>query len=279
VLVYAALAASGHAPRVLALWLRPGRTTLTPDGPLPTDHRGDAPLALAGLAALLVLVLGVWRRGARRLRRHVARMVRALRPHRFPIVAGALVVAALAASAATLLARDAEVRALIPTRVLAADARVRFLPDGEPPRDCPFRWQMGYFDCGIEYGRVGAGHISSINDLAASWPFVVPSIRIFPGSKLGVVELAMRRRVSGSWLAASWGALVETRLSIDGEAPVALGLDEHALEFGDVAKTRWFVITTRIVDVRRVGGVSAVARRALDVDREHDVPWVPDTPP
>jgi len=277
--VYAALAEPGHAPRVLALWLRPGRTTLTPDGPLPTDHRGDAPAALAGFVALLVLGLGVWRRGAQRLRRHVAGIGRALRPHRFPIIAGALIVAALAASAATLLAHDVEVRALIPTRVLAAAARVRFLPDEGPPRDCPFRWQMGYFDCGIEYGRVGAGHLSSINDLPASWPFVVPSIRIFPGSKLGVVEIAMRRRVSGSWLAASWGAVVDTRLSIDGETPVTLGLDEHALEFGDVAKTRWFVITTRIVDVRRVGGVSAVARRALDVDREHDVPWAPDTPP
>jgi hypothetical protein len=277
--VYAALAHAGHAPRILALWLRPGRTTLTPDGPLPTDHRGDAAMVCAALAALLVLGLGVWRTGARRLRRVVARTSRALRPHRFPLAVGVAVIAALVAALTTLRGRDAEALALVPTRVLAADARVRFLPDGESPRRCPFRWQMGYFDCGIEYGRIGAGHIPSLNDLLASWPYVVPAIRIFPGSKLGVVEIAMRRRVSGTWLAASWGFASDTRLSVDEEPAHTLETEPRVIDFGERVAMRSLWITTRIVDARRASGVAAVARRALDLDRERDVPWVPDTPP
>ena len=277
--VYATLAEAGHVPRVLALWLRPGRTVLTPDGPLPTDHLGDLPMAAALFVAALVFLFALWPRARWRSLRVAARVLRMARRRRGPIFAAFAAIAAIVLAAAAVRSSGAEVLALVPTRVLAADAQVRFLPDGEAPRRCPFRWQSGYFECGIEFGRVGAGHLSSVNDKTASWPFVAPAIRMFPSAKLGIYEIRMQRRASGTWLAASWGPLQDVRLTIDDRTPLNLDLSTRLIELGDFAAPHDFLLTARVSGAGRFGGVSVVARRALDVDRDNDVPWVPSTAP
>lgn len=277
--VYAALAAPGRAPRVLAVWLRPGRTTLTPDGPLPTDRLGTPPLVVGLLAALLVVLLAVWKRARWRTLRALARATKTLRRQRAPLVAGAVTLVAVLLAGAAVGSTSAEVLALVPTRVLVGDAQVRFLAGGEPPRDCPFRWQSGFFECGVEYGRVGAGHLPAINDGTASWPFVVPAVRFFPSAKLGLFEVRLRRRASGVWLAGGWGNVEGSWLTIDGRAPLELDLSTRTVDLGTELAPHDFVVTAAATGVGRMGGVAFVAQRALDRERLDDVPWAPPTPP
>jgi len=273
--VYAALAEPNHLPRVLAVWLRPGRTTLTPDGPLPTDHVGDLPMAAGVLVAVLVLLFALSARVRWRALRRFARALRVLRRRRAPLLAGLAALAAIVLAAAAVRSTHSEALALVPTRVLVGDAQVRFLPDGEQPRRCPFRWQSGYFECGIEYGRVGAGHLSAVNDKTASWPFVAPAVRVFPSAKLGVYEIRMRRRVSGSWLAATWGPIQDTQLTIDDRPAQRLDPSTRTIELGEVAAPHDFLLSTRVTGAGRFGGIALAARRTLDLDRENDVPWAP----
>src|SRR5262249_37302243 len=73
--VYAYPATRNGSVHVVAAWVRPGHTTFTADGPLPSDHNGRLLSLAAALFAIATIV--AWRRPRWRIR--ILRRVAAVR--------------------------------------------------------------------------------------------------------------------------------------------------------------------------------------------------------
>lgn len=190
---------------VVSAWVRPGRTVLTCDGPLPSDGRGAllAALALgAALAGLLAWRVPRWRvRALRRLARLRARAPR--------LAAGAARVGVPAALVALLARGCADERR--PLRALAlghgvrATAVVEARHAGGDWERCRYEPLTATYTCpglAVAYDAMAG----LLNDAPPSWGFNTPAIiasAYVPGVEL---RATVQARLAGRyWAAASDG--------------------------------------------------------------------------
>lgn len=264
-------AAAPTEERVLAAWLPPGRTVLTPDGPLPSDRAGW-PLTLLGL----VLAAVIW-------------------PRRSPLALDARLAPVRAAarafvvrhSGAAVLATACVVAVVLPARQGAFGGTARSLrfggmfapaqidvvtPEGRVP--CEARDLLGH-DVRCPGGvRALLVVTHNVYDAAVGWPVPLPGVLINSG---GTFELVFH--AAGTW---SPG---EHRLFCGGGCRrVGIVIDGVERSF-DAQQTRVFELdhTEEGLDVHVYGvsgetPISIVRSDAVDVDRHHDVPVCGESP-
>jgi hypothetical protein len=203
--VYAYPTIPGGQLHVVSAWVAPGRTTFTPDGPLPSDGDGR-PFAILAALVVLAIVAG-WStprlraRILRRLARARAQLPRLAKPAvaiGVPLVLVALVVRGCV--------EDHRVtRALVLGSGVRSTASVEARFAGTTWEACAYSRVEGSYTCP---GLLSAedGITNTLTDAAPSWGFNTPGIVVTP--ELPGVEVRVRvdARLAGVYrMAASEG--------------------------------------------------------------------------
>jgi hypothetical protein len=218
--VYAYPSIPGGKLHVVAAWVKPGRTTFTPDGPLPSDGDGRW---LTRIAALLALAgIALWSRARWRVRflRRLAR-VRA-RACAFgarraalavPVGLGVLVAVGIHAERA-------------PAKALAVGSGARPLamvearvPNGTW-QTCDYSALTGDYSCdGLATVRDGMATV--VDDAPPSWPFTTPAvIATADGDDDVEIRIARTMHLAGRYWAQAKGG--KATLSIAGQPDLEL---------------------------------------------------------
>lgn len=279
--VYALPSQPGGELRVVAAWVRPGRTVFTVDGKLPSDGKGRAIAIFAAILASAIIVS--WsRRGWRtRILRQMANADNWLHVRRNVVWRGAAAFTGLALVLCGAVRMCGAAKNVEVGRGVRGVATVRArLAGGGAYRDC------GYSLLGARYTCPGIAAVSDVvsnvlNDAQsrwpaplATWPFVTPAVSIEPLSVNAVdVQIVTPARLAGTyWIAAHGGN--STTVRIHNDPPIALlGQRELTLpDRGDVSVT---------IDARTSGDgtkVVWVRRDAIEPDRPFLIA-PPETPP
>jgi hypothetical protein len=249
--VYALPSTGGAKLHVVSAWVKPGKTTFTVDGPLPSDGKGRLWSILALLLAVAAIVAWRVRRVRVRILRRVARL-HARMPAYAPLAARVgvpLVVAVLLAKGCA--DTSGPIKAVeLGSGVRASDARVQArFTDGDW-RDCSYSRITAIYTCD---GLLQAydGMTALLNDARPSWGFNTPGIVAFALSE----DVEMRVRVHGTldgtyWMAASGTAT----LAVSGESPrdaerailVYGGHEERTIEVrAAIPRTPWHFTMVR----------------------------------
>jgi hypothetical protein len=247
--VYALPSIEGGKLHVVSAWVKPGKTTFTVDGPLPSDNKGLLWTILALLLAVGAIVAWRVRRVRIRILRRAARL-RARLPMRIAAQIGVpLVVIVLFAKGCA--DTTGPVKALeLGSGVRASDVTVeaRFT-DGDW-RDCSYSRVTAIYTCD---GMLQAydGMTALLNDARPSWGFNTPGIVAY--ALAGDVE--MRVRVHGELDGTYWVAASSTAtLAVSGESPrdveraiLVYGSDqERTIELrANIPQTQWHFTMVR----------------------------------
>ncbi|MDX2092144.1 MAG: hypothetical protein SFX73_30040 [Kofleriaceae bacterium] len=199
---------------VVSAWVAPGRTTFTPDGPLPSDTKGRTLSLLAAIAAIAGIV--VW--SLARLRHRALRLLARVRT-RIPRLASLALSIGLPLLLVGLVVRGCVesrgvTRAIELGSGLRASATVEArLPD-EEWQTCDYSRVEGYFYCP---GLLSAtdGIVNTLNDAAPSWGFNTPGIVVTPELPGVQVRIRVDARLSGTYWIATSGD--EATIAISGE--------------------------------------------------------------
>jgi hypothetical protein len=265
--VYALPAFDGARLHVVSAWLPPGHTTFSPTGALPSDGKGRAPTALAGLLALSICV--VWARLPRvkqRLLRALARCSAWSRKNVQPLGMGAAGVFALGALALGIATQFRPAPALQLGNGLWPGARVevRSTEGSEAPwRRCRYAALYGAYRC-PEQVLVQDSVTALLNDAPPSLPFVVPAIRIAASESAGEVRVSLRARLSGEYWAATNGPAIT--FSASGEAPAIVSGEQSVLLFGGSSEAREIILSAQIPKKKPLE-ISIVQRERLEPER------------
>lgn len=279
--VYGIQATPNSQSRVVAAWLPPGRTVLTPDAPLPSDHRG---LGWTAIAVLIAIGFAVAHERTS-IREQAASLVTAVatgaRRHAVAIASLSIFVAGIAAVAnGSHLSRRAA-RAVTISSGFVPDAWVEARPrkeGGTPEKWKPCEWQVlsSRFDCG-ELGYVVGSVGSPIREQYHSWGFVTPAISVFP-TKAAEFRIVAKRRLRGSYFAAAEGRQSRVDLLIDGLPELRLSPRQAPVDVDDAQRHRRIVFRVAAGADQRVN-MTLTRRDRLDVDRAADVPQPPAAAP
>ncbi|MBP6840880.1 MAG: hypothetical protein KA190_26530 [Kofleriaceae bacterium] len=221
----------GGALHVVAGWLPPGRTVLTPDGPLPSDGAGRG---LAGAALLLAVgIIVVWSRP--RWQRRVLRRYVAVRAQASRLARRALAAPALTVATAVVVLGLGYWQATRPARTVAVgvglrgEAEVRARAIGGPWQDCRFAISEGRHTCG-DLGTVADAVHTVLNDAQPGWPFTSPVIKVVADAGPIEIEVRRRLRLAGTYRLRSIGADAELRVD---DGPAHHGSEPAAFELAD----------------------------------------------
>jgi hypothetical protein len=274
--LYATHATPRRHHRVLAGWLPPGKTVLTPDGPLPEDGAGRV-LAFAAAGLLVAGMLAARsRKLARRILRLVARAQRFARRRRL-ILVGAAAVALSVVLVVAVLVDDGAAEALALGQGTAGRAVVeaRVENSGKAFVRCQYSMLRGLYQCG-SLGWVYASMDELIEDVPPSWRFPAPAIisRSFHEEERVEFQIVMRRRLAGRYWAAAAGK-GEVLLELEPGPRFSMGTT-RPIELEDA--TRLVRITMRVPPLGEVF-TSVVRAETLDLDRRSDVPMAPAVAP
>jgi hypothetical protein len=239
--VYALPAKPEGRLHVVAAWVAPGKTTFTPDGPLPSDGKGLPFAILAALAAIAGLV--VWRIPRLRLRvlRRIAR-VRQRLPHWLKLAARfgiPLLLLALLVKGCVDDGRPA--RALMLGTGVRATATVEARLDGGPWQRCDYQRLQGAHVCD---GLVVAydGMTNLLNDAPPSWAFSTPGIIAsadVPGVEMRVL---LDERLSGTY----WTAVSEGTVTLEVSGAPQEVYDRKVITYGNLGDSGHIEIRSKI---------------------------------
>ncbi len=229
----------GHF-RVVAAWVKPGRTTFTCDKPLPSDRAGL--LISIGAAVFVLAAVVAWRRKRWkwRLLRDVVRTRRAI-ARRIPR-AGLLI----AIGAAGLFAWGV-VAWLRPARDVGVGGGLRSLatvqarPIGEPAwQDCDYSRVAGEYRC-AGLVTVYDGTTAILNDAAPSWPFNTPSISASIEEQAVEIRVFVNVELDGTYWAGSTSGSAE--VGVEGQEPVHV---EYSTQLTYAHETRTLAVEATV---------------------------------
>ena len=213
--VYAYPSIPGGKLHVVAAWVKPGRTTFTIDGPLPSDGDGRW---LTRLAAFLALGgIALWSRARWRVRalRRLARVRRWLCAHgaeRAKLAVPGLLAVLVGAG---LYARRKPARALVIGGGSRALATVEARLPGGAWQTCDFSALSDSFSCG-GLATVRDGMATVVDDAPPSWPFTTPAvIATTDGDDDVEVRITRTMKLAGRYWAQAKGG--DATLSITGQ--------------------------------------------------------------
>lgn len=260
--VYALPSKPGGELRVVAAWVRPGKTVFTVDGALPSDGKGRSIAFLAAICAVATIICWSRRDLRTRILRRVACAHVGLGRRRNLVRAGAGVlmgVALLIAGAVRLLGPAKNVEVGLGLRSVAT-VKARIKGEG-PYRDCGYSVLEARYTCA---GIAAVYDVVSnvVNDAqarwpehVATWPFVTPAIAIDPVSANGVeVQITASARLAGTYWIAAVGGATTVRIHDDAPMVVSNQIERTLPDRGDVAvniDARLSGAASRLVVVRR----------------------------
>jgi hypothetical protein len=227
---------------VVSAWVAPGRTTFTPDGPLPSDSHGRLLSLLAALVALAGIVIWSFARLRHRALRVLARL-----HARVPRLASLALSVGLPLVLVGLVVRGcvesrSVTRAIELGSGLRASATVEARFADEDWQACGYSRLEGYHYCP---GLLSAtdGIANTLNDAAPSWGFNTPAIIVTPELPGVQVRIHVDARLSGIYWIATSGA--PASVAITGEPTHAF--HRVVRDFGDLG-ARTVEITADIDD-------------------------------
>jgi hypothetical protein len=243
--VYALPSIEGGKLHVVSAWVKPGKTTFTVDGPLPSDGKGLLWTILA--LVLVVAAIVAWR--VRRVRYRLLRRVARLRA-RVPAFGRIAARAGVPLAVIVLLAKgcadsSGPLKAVeLGTGVRASDAVVQArFTDGDW-QDCSYSSVTAIYTCD-HLLQVYDGMTALLNDAAPSWGFNTPGFIAYALADDVEMRVRVRGELDGTyWIAASGTAT----LAVSGESPrdverailVYGGSDERTIEVrARVPLTHW----------------------------------------
>ncbi|MCG8424953.1 MAG: hypothetical protein MJE77_44290 [Proteobacteria bacterium] len=268
--VYAMPSYPGAKTRVVAAWVRPGKTVFTPDGRLPSDSKGIVWSVSALLAILAVIT--VWARPRWRWRalRKLAGYRRLIITHwRRPALV-ALVVMAMVLPLAGARSSGRTTAALQVGHAATGIATVEARRPRGTWRRCDYVPLEGRYRCGrlLQVRDTVAG---LINDMGHSWPFQTPSIRLRAQQGRAEFRIQLEATLGGTyWTAARGGAAT---LEV-GDSPALAVHGQRQTTFDD-RDTRQLVVLTGTV--AKTLDIVVVRTDTIDPDRNDPIP--PDTAP
>ncbi|HEV7558384.1 MAG TPA: hypothetical protein VGO00_23100 [Kofleriaceae bacterium] len=218
---------------VVSAWVKPGHTTFTCDGPLPSDHDGRFLSILA--AVLAIAAITAWQRQRWRVR--ILRRVAALRA-RAPAAARIAVSYGVPLLVVVLIGRSCVVtsRPALALEVgsgIRGTATVEARLTGGAWETCSYDRLPGEYRCdGLV--KVYDAMTQILNDVYPSWPFVTPAIVAAPDRDDVEIRVRLHERLSGTY----WAAVGEgtAEVSFNGDLPRKIERKE-VIELGDADRT------------------------------------------
>jgi hypothetical protein len=217
--VYALPSIEGGELRVLAAWVRPGKTVFTCDGALPSDGKGRGIAGLAAAAAIAILVMWSRRRWRVRALRRMARVLAWIRARRRVLAGGAAAIVALALPLA------GAMKACGTTRELEVGLGLRGVATVSARRNADAGWEeCGYTRLSGQYECAGVAVVSDVvagvlNDAQPAWNFPTPAIELASLSGGSVdVRVVLDASFDGTYWVGARGGPVS--LGLDSEPPV-----------------------------------------------------------
>ncbi|HEY5938640.1 MAG TPA: hypothetical protein VIU61_28510 [Kofleriaceae bacterium] len=226
--VYALPAKPEGRLHVVSAWVSPGKTTFTPDGPLPSDGKGTPFAILAALAAIAGLV--VWRipRWRRRVLRRIARVHMRLPQWTKLAAKFGIPLLLLALLVRGCVDDGLPTKALLLGSGVRATATVEARLDGGPWQRCDYQRLQGAHVCD---GMLVAydGMTNLLNDAPPSWAFSTPGIVAtadIPGIEMRVL---LDERLKGTY----WSAVSEGTVTLEVSGEQQQVYDRKVITYGD----------------------------------------------
>jgi hypothetical protein len=232
--VYAMPSTPTATLHVVSAWVKPGHTTFTCDGPLPSDHDGRFLSIVAALFAIAVMI--AWQRTrwrVRILRRLAVLRARVPRAAHLAVMYGVpLVIVVLIARSC--IATSGPALALEVGSGIRGTASVEARVTGGAWETCTYDRLPGEYRCdGLV--KVYDGMTQTVNDIHPSWPFVTPAIVAAPDRDDVEIRVRLRERLSGTY----WAAVGEgsAEISFNGDMPRNVDRNKEVIDLGDADRT------------------------------------------